>query len=155
MNQPQVKEIRHKSDELEERVISIDRVSRTVAGGRRLRFRALIALGDRAGRVGIGIAKATDVATAVAKAKKIAQKQLIKVAITKDGSIARPLKIHYGSSQIIFRPAPPGSSIIAGGSVRNIIELSGIKNIRAKILGSANKINNARATINALKELSR
>lgn len=136
----------------EEKVIQVDRVSRTVKGGKRMRFRALVAIGNRNGRVGIGIGKAQDVLGAVKKAVNNAKKDLVDVPI-KNGTIQHDLNIEYGSAKIILRPARPGTSIIAGSSVRVILELSGIKNILSKILGSNNKINNAKATIIGLKSL--
>lgn len=139
--------------ENEDRVVSIDRISRTVKGGRRIRFRALIVLGNRAGQVGIGTAKANDVQTAIAKAKNDALKSMITVPIVK-GTIPHEITLTYGSTRVLLKPAPEGHSIIAGGSVRAVIELSGIKNIVSKSLGSSNAINSAMATYLALKKLA-
>lgn len=138
--------------EITEKVISIDRISRTVKGGRRIRFRALVAIGDRAGRVGVGLAKAGDVQTAIAKAKDQAQKILITVPLV-DGTISHAVTHTYGRAQIILKPAKPGHSIIAGGSIRPVLELAGVKNIVSKSLGSTNSLNNAMATYEALKSL--
>ena len=139
--------------EFDKRVLQVDRVARTVSGGKRIRFRALVILGNRAGKVGIGIGKAAEVVDAVAKASKIAEKNLIEVLI-KNETIPRQIELEMGSAHIILKPARPGTSIVAGGTIRAIAELAGIKNIVAKILGTANKINNAKATIEALREIS-
>lgn len=137
----------------EERVVSIDRISRTVAGGRRIRFRALVVVGDKNGRVGIGLAKSNEVAGATAKAAKRAKKLLITVPIVKE-SIPHEVSYRYGSAHVILKPAPIGTSVIAGGPVRAVVELAGIKNITSKILGAtSNKVNNVMATYEALKQL--
>ncbi len=137
----------------EERVVSIDRISRTVAGGRRIRFRALVVVGNRNGQVGVGIAKSNEVASATAKATKKAKKSLVTVPIIND-TIPHDIVYNYGSSQIMLKPAPAGTSVIAGGPVRAVVELSGIRNITSKILGkSNNKLNNVMATLLALKSL--
>lgn len=149
-NHPRIKE---EKSEFEKQVLQVDRVARTVAGGKRIRFRALVIMGNRAGKVGIGIAKAAEVADAVAKASKIAEKNMIEVKIV-DGTIPHRIEIKMGSAHLILKPAKPGTSIVAGGTIRAIADLAGIQNIVAKILGTANKINNAKATIEALRRLS-
>jgi small subunit ribosomal protein S5 len=137
----------------EERVVAVDRISRTVAGGRRMRFRALVVVGDRNGRVGVGIAKSNEVASATAKATKKAKKSLITVNIV-NGTIPHDVLYHYGSAQVLLKPAPAGSSVIAGGPVRAVVELAGIRNITSKILGgTSNKLNNVMATYEALRSL--
>lgn len=136
--------------EFEKRVLQVDRVARTVAGGKRIRFRCLVIMGNRNGKVGIGIGKASEVVEAVAKASRIAQKQMIEIPI-QNGTILHQLDIRSGSSHIILKPARPGTSIVAGGAVRTICELAGITNIVSKILGSANKINNSKLMIEAFK----
>ena len=138
--------------ELEERVISIDRVSRTVKGGKRMRFRALVVVGDRNGRVGTGLGKANEVPLAVAKATVAAKKQLVNVPRHK-GTIAHAVTARYGASMIQLWPATEGTSIIAGGPVRAVIELAGIQNILGKLHGSTNKNNAVHATLEALKQL--
>ncbi len=140
--------------EFEKRVLQVDRVARTVRGGKRIRFRALVIMGNRAGKVGIGIGKAAEVVDAVSKASKIAQKELIDVKIVNE-TIPYKIELKMGSTHIILKPAKPGTSIVAGGAIRVICELAGIKNVVAKILGSANKINNSKATIEALKRLAK
>lgn len=137
----------------ERRVLQVDRVARTVAGGKRIRFRALVIVGDKNGQVGMGIGKATEVVDAVGKATKKAEKSMIKVNI-QNGTIPYRIELKLGSAHIILKPAKPGTSIVAGGTIRTITELAGIQNIVAKILGTANKINNAKATILALKKIS-
>jgi small subunit ribosomal protein S5 len=141
-----------KSSEFEEKVIEVDRVSRTVKGGRRLRFRALVAVGNRKGKIGIGIGKGQEVLVAVGKAVNKAKKNLVDIKIVND-TIAHETKISFGGAKLFLAPARPGTSIIAGSSVRAVVELSGIKNILSKIIGSSNKINNAKATILALQSL--
>jgi small subunit ribosomal protein S5 len=138
--------------EMLERVVGVDRISRTVKGGRRIRFRALIIIGDRNGKVGMGVAKANDVQTAIAKAKNKANKSMIEVPIVND-SIAHEVMQVFGTTRVILKPAPKGHSIIAGGAVRSVVELCGIKNIVSKSLGSSNAINNATATFLALQQL--
>lgn len=140
--------------EMLERVVGIDRISRTVKGGRRIRFRALMILGDHNGKVGMGVAKANDVQTAIAKAKNKANKSMIQVPIVND-SIAHEVIQVFGTTRVILKPAPKGHSIIAGGAVRSVVELCGIKNIVSKSLGSSNAINNATATFLALQQLSK
>ena len=133
-----------------EKVIQIDRISRTVKGGRRIRFRALVVVGNQAGRVGIGVAKAQEVVSAISKAVNVAKKNMLDIEI-KNETVPHELKIKQGSSIVFLKPARKGTSIIAGGSVRAVLELAGIKNVVAKILGSSNKINNVQTTFEALK----
>lgn len=146
--------VNEEKEAFEKRVLQIDRVARTVAGGKRIRFRALVIVGNHAGQVGIGIAKASEVADAVNKAVKIAEKNLINVKI-RNSTISHRIEIQQGSAHLILKPARPGTSIIAGGTIRAIAELAGINNIVGKILGTANKINNAKAMIEALKIISK
>jgi len=139
---------------LEERVISVDRVSRTVKGGRRIRFRALVVVGDRAGRVNLAVAKAGDVQNAVSKARKQAEKSLITLPLIK-GTIPHPIEESYGPTKVVLKPAKEGHSIIAGGAVRAVLELAGIKNIVSKTLNSGSALNSALATVKALKKLTK
>lgn len=139
-------------EEFEQKLLEVSRVIRVVAGGRRLRFRVCLVLGDRKGRVGLGIAKANDVARAVEKAKAKAKKNLIQAPITNQ-TIPHRIEKKFKAAKILLKPASPGTGIIAGGPIRAVVELAGIKNISSKMLGSKNKINNAKATILALKEL--
>jgi len=149
-----IKEEREKSD-FEQRVLGVDRVVRVVAGGRRFRFRAIVAIGNYRGQVGVGIAKGFDVANAIEKAVRNARKNLINVPITSQGSIPFEVEAKYAGAKILLKPASQGRGIKAGGTMRVICTLAGIENITGKILSrSNNKINNARATIKALKSLS-
>lgn len=137
----------------EERVVSVDRISRTVSGGRRMRFRVLVVVGDRNGQVGVGLAKSNEVAAATAKATRQAKKHLITVPIIND-TIPHEIIYHYGSAQVMLKPSKAGTSVIAGGPVRAVVELAGIKNITSKILGgTSNKVNNVMATFEALRAL--
>jgi small subunit ribosomal protein S5 len=138
----------------EEEVISVDRISRMTSGGRRLRFRAVVVLGDRKSRVGIGVAKANDVAQAINKARDKAEKSLIDVLIV-GGTIPFQIQSRYGGAEIFLKPAAAGTGIIAGGVVRKTLELAGIENVLSKALGSQNKINNLKATLLALEELAK
>ena len=125
-------------------MIEISRVSRVVKGGRRIRFRILVVIGDRNGRVGYGIAKANEISVGVKKAVSKAKKQLISVPIIA-GTIPYGINLEYGSAKIMLKPAAEGTSIVAGGVIRIVCELAGIKNLLSKILGTANKINNVKA----------
>jgi small subunit ribosomal protein S5 len=138
--------------EFEEKVLEINRISRTVKGGRRLRFRALVLVGNRKGKVGFGIAKASEVVVAINKAKKQAMKNIILVPIVND-TIPHLVTASFGSSDILLKPAPVGTSLIAGGSIRSILEIAGIKNIVSKSLGSNTKINVVSATFKAILAL--
>jgi len=139
---------------LEERVISIDRVSRTVKGGRRIRFRALVVVGDRAGKIGLAVAKAGDVQAATTKARMQAEKSLISLPLVK-GTIPHPIEESCGPTKIVLKPAKEGHSIIAGGAVRSVLELAGIRNIVSKTLNGGSALNSALATIQALKKLTK
>lgn len=135
-----------------EQVISIDRVARVVRGGRRFRFKALVAVGDMKQRVGVGVAKGADVQAAVAKATDRAKKNLLTIPIVK-ATIPHETSAKVGGAKVLLMPAAPGTGIIAGGAVRSIIGLTGVTNLLAKALGSNNKVNNAYATLDALKQL--
>jgi len=136
----------------EEVVINIDRVSRVVKGGRRFRFKALVVVGDRKTKVGIGVAKGADVQAAIAKATDVAKKHMITVAISND-TIPHDNEVRFCGAQVMLKPAAPGTGIIAGGVVRSVIATTGIKNLLSKSLGSTNKVNIAYATVEALKGL--
>lgn len=144
----------HKKLELVDRLIKISRVSKVTKGGKKLSFRAIVAVGNENGLVGIGIAKANDVVQAFKKARVVGQKNLIKFPITKSLSIPHSISGNFGACKIILRPSLEGSGVIAGGAVRIVLEVAGIKNIIAKQLGSNNLLNNARATIYVLKNLT-
>jgi len=136
--------------EFEEEVIQIDRVTRVVKGGRKLRFRATVVIGNKKGKVGIGVGKSHEVTGAIQKAISKAKNDLITVTLD-EATIPHETKIKYKSSKIILLPAAPGTGIIAGGAVRKVLELAGIKDILSKSLGTTNKIANSRATYMALK----
>lgn len=146
-------EPREAKEEFEQAILDLARVTRVMAGGKRMRFRATVAIGDRAGRVGIGIAKGADVQIAISKAVNDAKKNVIKVKITQTGTIPHEVKIRMHSSHLFLKPAPSGTGIIAGSVVRQIFELAGISDIVGKIMGTGNKINNAKAVIEALSRL--
>jgi len=139
-------------DEFDSKLLDVARVARVVKGGRRFSFRTTVIVGDRKGMVGIGIGKGADVASGVNKATAKAKKNLINVSIKND-TIPYEILEKYSAAKVFLKPAAKGRGISAGGVVRTVIELAGIKNISAKILGSTNKINNAKATILALKKL--
>jgi small subunit ribosomal protein S5 len=136
-----------------ERLIKISRVSKVTKGGKKLSFRSIVVIGDENGIVGVGVAKANDVINAFKKAKTDARKNLITVPITKALSIPHNVIGNFGACKIIMRPSVEGSGVIAGGSVRTVLEVAGIKNVIAKQLGSDNLLNNARASIVALSNL--
>jgi small subunit ribosomal protein S5 len=138
--------------EYEEEVLQLSRVTRVVAGGRRMRFRATVVIGNRKGRIGLGTGKATEVSISIQKAILQAKKNLFNVAIFKD-TIPHDVKVKFNSARIYLMPAGPGTGVIAGGSVKKIAELAGIKNMLSKCFGSTNKLNNAYATIEALQSL--
>lgn len=142
-----------KSPEFLERLIKISRVSKVTKGGKKLSFRSIVVIGDENGIVGVGVAKANDVINAFKKAKTDARKNLITVPITKSLSIPHNVIGNFGACKIIMRPSIEGSGVIAGGAVRTVLEVAGIKNVIAKQLGSDNLLNNARASIAALSNL--
>ena len=140
--------------QFEELVINIDRVARVVKGGRRFRFKALVVVGDRKNKVGVGVSKGQDVQTAIAKAADVAKKNMIVIPVTPTGeTIPHDAEVKVSGAQVLIKPAAPGTGIIAGGVVRSIIGVTGIRNMLSKSLGSTNKVNIAYATIDALKSL--
>ncbi len=139
--------------EFDNKIISVRRVTRVVAGGRRFSFSIAMVVGDKKGRVGVGIGKATDTPIAIDKAMRSGKKAMIKVALTKRNSIAHPVEAKYTSARVSLMPAP-GKGVIAGSAVRTVLELAGIKEVSSKILSrSKNKLNIARATVKALGKL--
>lgn len=137
---------------LNDKLIYINRVTKVVKGGKRMAFSALVVTGDGAGHVGVGMGKAKEVPVAIAKASASAKKNLIKVDM--DGStIYHEIRVRYGAAEVFLKPASPGTGIIAGGSVRAVMETAGIKDILTKSLGSPNKVNVARATVAALSQI--
>lgn len=140
--------------EFEQFIVEVARVTRVMAGGKRLSFRACVVIGDRKGRVGMGLAKAKDVPMAVQKAVRQAEKNITKVTLV-NGTIPHEIRVKLGSARIMLKPAPQGTGIISGGAVRIVLEYAGIENIVSKIFGTGNKINNIRATLKALKSLKK
>jgi small subunit ribosomal protein S5 len=140
-------------DEFDQVILDLARVTRVMAGGKRMRFRACVAIGDRKGRVGIGLAKGADVSLAISKGTNDAKKNLIKVKMTETGTIGHNIVIKANSAKLIIKPAPQGTGIIAGSVLRQIFELAGIKDIVGKIIGTSNKVNNAKTAIKALDML--
>lgn len=138
--------------EFTETTLSLDRVTRVVKGGRRMRFRAVVVVGDRKGRVGMGTGKANEVQVAVQKATKDAKRYMIKIPLTK-GTIPHQVDVKFKSAKLRIMPASEGTGIIAGGALRVVLDHAGIKNVLAKRFGTGNKLVNAQATFRALKLL--
>lgn len=143
---------REPKDELIKKTVSVNRVTKVVKGGRNMRFAALVVVGDGKNRVGCGLGKAKEVPEAIEKATKAAQKNMINIAIV-NNTIPHAIKGVYGRGQVLLMPAKEGTGVIAGGSVRAVLEATGIKNIRAKSIGSSNPINSVKATIEGLRQL--
>ena len=139
--------------ELNDKVVSIKRVTKVVKGGRNMRFTALVVVGDGNGHVGAGLGKATEIPEAIRKGKEDAMKKLVTVALDENHSISHDFIGKYGSASVLMKKAPEGTGVIAGGPVRAVAELAGITNIRTKSLGSKNKQNVVLATINGLSQL--
>ncbi len=137
---------------LSEKLIYINRVSKVVKGGKRLSFSALMVVGDGSGHVGVGVGKANEVPLAISKAGTIAKKNLIKVYLA-NNTIPHEVMVKLGAAKVLMRPASPGTGLIAGGSVRAVVEAVGIKDILTKSLGSSNKVNVAKATVFGLSQL--
>lgn len=138
--------------QFDERTLHIDRVARVVKGGRRFRFRALVVVGDRKNRVGVGIAKGADVSAAITKATDVAKKNFVTVELYK-GTLPHEATAKVAGANILIKPASAGTGLIAGGVVRTILEVAGVKNVLSKSLGSTNKANTAYATLAALQSL--
>ena len=138
--------------EFEEVVINIDRVARVVKGGRRFRFKALVVVGNRKNKVGVGVAKGADVQAAIAKATAIAKKHLVTIPVVNE-TIPHDMEVKLSGARVLSKPAAPGTGIIAGGVVRAVIGVTGIRNLLSKSLGSTNKVNIAYATVEALAGL--
>jgi len=144
--------IEQQPKEFEEKVISIDRVARVVKGGRRFRFRATVVVGDGKGRVGVGVGKGSEVMTSIAKAVARAKSQMITVPL-KGHTIPHEIQVRFSGAMVLLKPASAGTGVIAGGAVRNVVEVAGIRDLLTKSLGSSNKVNNAYATALALSRL--
>ncbi|MDE6313579.1 MAG: 30S ribosomal protein S5 [Lachnospiraceae bacterium] len=141
--------------ELQEKVVSIKRVTKVVKGGRNFRFTALVVVGDGNGHVGAGLGKATEIPEAIRKGKEDAMKKLVNVAMDENNSITHDFIGKFGSASVLLKKAPEGTGVIAGGPARSVLELAGIKNIRTKSLGSNNKQNVVLATIEGLRQLKK
>ncbi|MDY4848949.1 MAG: 30S ribosomal protein S5 [Bacilli bacterium] len=139
--------------EFEERVVFINRVSKTVKGGRRMKFSALVVVGDRKGRYGFGVGKAAEVPDAIKKASESAKKNLFKIHLVKGDTISHDVIGKYGACSVYLKPAPEGTGVIAGGPVRAVLELAGVRNVCSKVYGSRAPINIIRATSQGLNNL--
>lgn len=139
--------------EFEQKILELSRVTRVTAGGKRMRFRTCLIIGDRNGRVGMGVAKGGDVAMSVEKAFRQAKKNLISVPM-KDGTFPHEVAVKYGAAKVLLKPAPQGTGLKSGGATRLVLELAGVPNAVSKILGTNNKINNAKATFEALRRMT-
>lgn len=143
-----------KKDEFKDKVLDVRRVTRVVAGGKRFRFRATVVIGDEKGRVGVGVAKGIDVQSAVSKAKLEGKKDMIRIVLRDGRTIAHEVKAKYSAAHVLVKPTSAGRGLKAGGAVRSVLALAGIKDATSKCLGrTPNKLTNAMATIEALKQL--
>ena len=138
--------------EFEQKVVEVSRVTRVVAGGKRMRFRALVVIGDKKGRIGMGLKKGLDVQESVNKAVNQAKKNMITVPIVNE-TIPHEVTMKYKASKLIMKPARSGTGVIAGGAVRSVMELAGVKNIISKMIGSSNKVNNIKAVFKAFETM--
>ncbi len=143
---------REENDGLEKKLIAVNRVSKTVKGGRNMRFSALVVVGDGQGKVGLGMGKAAEVSEAIEKASKLAKRNMVSISL-KDNTIPHATTGKYGRGQVLLLPAEQGTGVIAGGAVRIVLEVAGVKDIRTKSLGSNNPINSAKATMQGLMSL--
>ncbi|MFW6282834.1 MAG: ribosomal protein S5 [Minisyncoccales bacterium] len=145
---------KNKKGDFKNNVLDIARTNRMTAGGRQMRFRAVVAVGNEEGKIGVGVAKGEDVSKAIQKAEKKAKKDIVEIPITEEGTISREVKAKFGPSEILLIPQQKGRGLVAGGTVRVICNLLGIDDISSKVISrTRNKLNNARATIKALKKL--
>lgn len=149
---PRLAAIANEEKQYDERTLHIDRVARVVKGGRRFRFRALVVVGDRKGRVGVGISKGADVSAAITKATEVAKKNLVAVTLYK-GTLPHETEAKVSGAKILLKPASAGTGLIAGGVVRTILEVAGVHDVLSKSLGSTNKSNLAYATVSALQNV--
>ncbi len=138
--------------EYDQKVVEVSRVTRVTGGGKRMRFRALVVIGDRKGKVGMGLRKGNDVQESVAKAVNQAKKNMVILKL-RNGTIAHEVAVKYKSSKLVLRPARPGSGVIAGGAVRQVCEMAGITNLMCKMIGSSNKVNNIKAVFKAFASM--
>ncbi len=137
------------ASEFDQRILDLARVTRVMAGGKRLRFRACVAIGDKKGKLGVGVGKGSDVSLAVTKAVNLAKKQMVTIPLTHE-TIPHRIQTKFGAAVLLLKPAPAGTGIKAGGVMKTMLDLAGVPNVVGKILGSKNKINNAFALVKAL-----
>lgn len=140
--------------EFQEKVVQVNRVSKKTKGGNKISFSVLVAVGDRKGRVGVGLGKAHDVAMAVSKAVEYAKRHLITIPL-RGTTIPHDVRVKRGAAEVLLKPAPPGSGVIAGGAVRAVVEAAGIRDISSKVLGTKNQASNVYACLKALKQLKK
>lgn len=140
------------SGEFDEKIVQVNRVSKKTKGGNKIGFSVLVVVGDKKGKVGVGLGKAPDVSSAIRKGVSTAKKHMITVPIVK-GTIPLEVWIKLGAARVMLKPAPVGSGVIAGGAVRSVVEAAGIHNISSKVLGTDNQASNVYATMEALKQL--
>ena len=140
--------------EFEEKVVQVNRVSKKTKGGNKIGFSIIVVVGDKKGRVGVGLGKARDVASAIKKGINLAKKHLVSVRIVK-GTIPHDIYVKRGAAKVLLQPAPEGSGVIAGGAVRVVVEAAGIRNISSKVLGTKNPASNIYATLEALGKLTK
>ena len=145
---------RQQDTDLQERVVYIHRVSKTVKGGRRMSLVALVVVGDGKGNVGLGMGKSAEVPLAISKASLDAKKNMFHVPVTEDGTIPHEVEGHFGAGRVLIKPAVPGTGVIAGGPVRPLFELAGITNVLSKSMGTDNALNSIKAAAEGLKALS-
>lgn len=140
--------------EFQEKIVQVNRVSKKTKGGNKISFSVLVVIGDRKGRVGVGLGKALDVATGVTKAVEYAKKHLLIVPM-KGTTIPHDVRVKRGAAEVLLKPAPSGSGVIAGGAVRSVVEAAGIRDISSKVLGTKNQASNVYATLEALRNLKK
>jgi small subunit ribosomal protein S5 len=138
--------------EFDQKVVEVKRVTRVTGGGKRMRFRALVVIGDHKGKVGMGLRKGNDVAESVNKAVSAAKKNMVTLPLINE-TIPHEIKVKYKASRLIMLPARPGTGVIAGGAVRSVMDLAGVKNIISKMTGSSNKVNNIKAVFEAFRQM--
>lgn len=153
MNKMHYQVFNRTQEQFEEKIVQVNRVSKKTKGGNQIRFSVLVVVGDRKGKVGVGLGKAPDVVSGIRKASSYAKKHMISAPL-KGTTIPYQVMVKKGAAKVLLKPAPPGSGIIAGGTVRAVVEAAGIRDVVGKILGTKNKISNIYATLEALEKIS-